>query len=582
MRIPQETIDAIRDRSDIVEVVSHYIDLFRVGRNFRALCPFHEEKKPSFNVSPERQSFHCFGCEKGGNVFSFVMEMEGVTFPEAVRTLGRRCGIEVKLEEVSDEDRSKNEALYEANAFAAGWYRKVLLESKAGEIARKYLLERGIAETSSNSFLLGYAPEGWDGLFRAARKQGISMGGLKEARLIVSRETKTGYYDYFRKRLMFPISSISGRVIAFGARALDPKDDPKYLNSPESPVFSKRRTLYGLSIARSEIRQQREVVLVEGYTDCISLHQIGIRNAIASCGTAFTPEHATVLRRLTRQVVLVPDGDDAGESAALNAGMMLLSAGLDVRIARLEKGEDPDSTARALGFEKFEKLLAGGMAYFDYFGYIVRDRAFTPLDRENLVKRVLVGLETRGDHLRREMILQELAKVLSVDTDSLRSQLAKNESRGQSGAREKEPAAKEGRASVEKLVLRLLLEETSEVAEEREKIDIEDFSEEYCRKYYKLLDFAWETNIDLRSVDFQRKAEEVGLEAFAAEIALITIPPGNFAKLLKDTVKRIKELKIQDELDALREKLNKLPADSEDALAVVEYSRKLKQALSEL
>ena len=381
---------------------------------------------------------------------------------------------------------------------------------------------------------------------------------------------------------MFPILSPAGRVIAFGARALDPKDDPKYLNSPESPVFAKRRILYGLGNARDAIRKHRETILVEGYTDCISLHQIGFEHTIASCGTAFTPDHASVIRRLTRQVVLIPDGDEAGESAALSAGMMLTAGGLEVQVVRLEKDQDPDSAARALGREKFEKLLAGGIAYFDYFSYILKDRVNSPLDREALIKRALYGLDTRGDQLRREMILQELGRVLSVDPGSLRSQMTSAKTPADSGKDNSHSVSRNGRTRLEKLMLRLLLEDSPAVAVERETIDSEAFVDENCRKYHKLLDFAWESDIDLRSVEFHRKTEEAGLEGLAAEIALIPVPPGNFNILLKDTIKRIKELKIQDELQNLRDKLKNLPADSEDAVAVAEYTRKLEQALAEL
>ncbi|MFH1755032.1 MAG: DNA primase [Candidatus Latescibacterota bacterium] len=582
MRIPQETIEQIRDRADIAEVAARYLELRRVGRNLKALCPFHEEKTASFFVSPERQSFHCFGCDKGGNVFTFVMEMEGVSFPEAVKSLGQQYGVQVQTYEVPAEERSQNEGLYQASEFAARWYHRMLADSKSGQAARRYLEERGINEGSWKAFSLGFAPENWDGLFRAARKQRVSIENLRAAKLIVSREGKTGYYDYFRNRLMFPIRSMSGRVIAFGARTLDAEGEPKYLNSPENPVFSKRRTLYGLPNARDAIRERREAVIVEGYTDCISLHQAGFCHAVASCGTALTGEHASVLRRVTRKLTLIPDGDEAGERASLQAGMLLLAAGLEVRMVRLDRGDDPDGAVRKLGREKFEKLLVEGMAYFEYFDYIVKDRIVTPLDREALVKRVLSGLDGSVDPLRREMLIQDLAKVLSIDADSLRMRASHNVSGGTADGRQPSAVKGSNRAQREKLVLRLLLEDTAEVAAVRQQLDGDDFSEENCRKYYKLLDFAWETNIDLKSNEFQRKAEEIGLEGFAAEIALVEIPPGIFVKLLTDTIRRIKELKIRDELNALREKLKRLPADSEDAVAVAEYSRKLQQALSEL
>ncbi len=582
MRIPQDTIERIRDRSDIVEVVSRYIELRRVGSNFRALCPFHQEKTPSFFVSPDRQSFHCFGCGKGGSVFDFVMEIEGVSFPEAVRTLGQQCGIEVKVERIPEEERTKNELLYEANAFTAQWYHWMLGHRKESQQVREYLLKRGISESSWEAFLLGYAPETWDGLFRAARKKGLSVHVLRELKLIISHSERADYRDYFRKRLMFPIHSVSGRVLAFGGRALDPESEPKYLNSPESPIFAKRRTLYGLNVARDGIRNAHEVLLVEGYTDCITLHEIGLKNTVASCGTAITSEHAGVLRRLARRVTLIPDADTAGQEAALAAGTVLMAAGLDVRVVQLAAGEDPDAAARALGPQKFENLLGRGVDYFEFLDYIMKNKAISPLDREAIVKRVITGLQGLRDPIRLEMILQELARTLSIDPESLRERVSSRRLYEDAVPSTVRATERDGRVHLEKLALRLLLEESTEVAEARDTLDSDDFCEQGCREFFKLLDFAWESNIDLKGSEFQRKAEEVGLGALAAEIALFTIPPGDFARLLRDTIKRMKQLKIRDELDLLREKLKGLPADSEEALAVAEYSRKLKQALSEL
>jgi len=576
LQIPQETIDAIRDRVDIVDVVAQYVDLRRAGSSYKGLCPFHDEKTPSFMVSPERQIFHCFGCSKGGNVFTFLMEMDGVTFPEAVRVLGERVGIEVVRSERPEADRSRNDAMYRANTFAARFYHRELTGSRGAAGARRYLESRGIPPTAWTRFGLGFAPDRWDSLWKAARREGIEEGILAQLRLITSSEKSRGYFDYFRNRIMFPIILPGGRVIAFGARAMG-ADEPKYLNSSESPIFSKRRTFYGLDRARDAIRANRQAILVEGYTDVISLHLVGCENVLATCGTALTPDHATALRRLTQKAVLVPDADPAGQDAALTSGVILLAAGLEVGVVRLEAGEDPDSAARKRGREGFAALTGAPLDYFEYLHYTVRDRSMTPRDREALIRRILGGISHLEDKLRYDVITGELARVFGVEPEGLRRRR-----RGAAAPESERPEEDAGRVKLEKLALRLVLEGTPMALEALDSLDSDDFCASGPKSLYKLLDSARESHIDIRSREFQQEAEEADLAGLAAEIALIPLPPGNVEALLKDTIRRIKKLKIEDELNALRQKLTGLPPDSEEAVAVAEYYQKLRQALAEL
>lgn len=580
MQIPQDTIETIRDRVDIVDIVAQYVDLKRTGSSFKGLCPFHDEKTPSFVVSPEKQIFHCFGCQKGGNVFTFLMEMDGVSFPDAVRALGKRVGVEVVSRSGRDADaeRSRNEALFRANAFAGRFYHRQLTDSKGAEAARDYLQSRGIPRSVWARFGLGFAPAEWEKLARAARREGIPQAVLAGLKLIVSSTKSKGYYDYFRNRIMFPIVMPGGRVVAFGARAMG-DDEPKYLNSTESPIFSKRRTFYGLDRARDAIRKSRRAILVEGYTDVISLHLIGFENTLATCGTAFTTDHATALRRLTQRAILLPDADEAGQNASITSGAILLAAGMEVGVANLEPGEDPDTAARARGREKFRELVGASMDYFQYLNYIISNRSMTPRDREGLIKRVLGGISHLEDRLRFDVITGELARVFGVEPESLRLQQRTGRARG---AAPETREADDARLALEKQALRLILEGTPSALEALDSLDIEDFCGERTKQLYNLLDTARETHIDIRSREFQRRAEEADLAGLAAEIALIPIPPGNVEALLKDTIRRVKKLKISDELTALREKLMELPSDSEEAVAVAEYYHKLKQALAEL
>jgi DNA primase len=592
VQIPQEIIERIRETADIVEVVSRHVELRRAGTNYKGLCPFHEEKTPSFMVSPDKQIFHCFGCGKGGNVFTFLIEIEGVSFPEAVRTLGRHYGIEVPEREVPEEVRTRNENFYRANEFACRLYENLLADPRGGDRARRYLTARKIPPAVWTEFQLGYSGPGREQLFRSAQKQRLPLDVLRELKLVVSHSESSGYVDYFRERVMFPIHSASGRVIAFGARTLEKDAEPKYLNSIESPIYSKRRTLFGLHKARDAIREAKTAFLVEGYTDCISLHIHGFTNTVASCGTAITADHAGLLRRLTQKATLIPDADAAGLQAAVVAGAVLLGAGLDVKVARLDRGTDPDTAVQSAGREKFGKILSGALDYLEFLDYIMKDKPPTPREREALIHRVTAGLAEFGDRLRYEVVVQDLARILGVDAEVLRERrwpkrAAGEVSPGRPGKPDAAPEARRPRAAaarsnLEKTLLRLLMDETPWVAEARDKIDSDDFSDERCREYYKLLDSAWDENIDLGSSKFQQRAEGSGLEGLAAEIALVPIPPGNQEKLLRDTLRRVKELKIRDELDVLREKLKDLPEDSEEAVAYAEHYARLKRALSEL
>jgi DNA primase len=392
---------------------------------------------------------------------------------------------------------------------------------------------------------------------------------------------------------MFPILSVSGRVIGFGARVLGEGVEPKYLNSTESPIFAKRRTLYGVDRARDEIRKRREVVIVEGYTDLISLDRAGVTNTVAACGTAFTPDHATVLRRMTRRAVIVPDGDPAGQNGAISAGALLLAAGLEVRVARIEPGSDPDTTAQRLGAEKMSQLISDAVDYFVFLEDDNRERQPTLREQEELIQRVMGGLSGLEDRVRLEVIVKELAKVFSLDPGGLLERHSKRASSrsfvgagdsatARAGKAEREDPRSRIRVKLERLALRLILEGTPVALDAVDSLDGDDFTNAGLRKFYKILDLARRSHIDIRSREFHQKAEEADLEGLAAEIALIPLPPGNVEILLKDTIRRIKELNIRDELNNLRKKLDDLPLESEEAVAVAEYYHKLKQALVQL
>jgi len=351
-RIADEIIQQVRDRVDIVDLIGRHLTLKKSGRNHVGLCPFHSEKTPSFNVNAERQSYYCFGCNEGGSAFTFLMHVENLTFPEAVRTLARECGVEVP--ESSERGRSDTEQLYRANDVAQARYRKEL--RRPGNPALAYLEARGFDARAIEKFQLGYAPDSWDAVANALRDAGIALEIGARAGLLAERSS-AGYYDRLRDRVTFPICDVRGRVIGFGGRAIAPAQEPKYLNTPEGPIFRKRAAFYGFPDALGPIRSAARAVVVEGYFDRIALDLAGVSNAVATCGTALTPDHVRDLRRRTGEVVLLFDGDAAGQRALEKALQLLLPEGLRVRAAVLPAGDDPDSFAAREGTGALSALV---------------------------------------------------------------------------------------------------------------------------------------------------------------------------------------------------------------------------------
>ncbi|MCR4402813.1 MAG: DNA primase [Firmicutes bacterium] len=361
-----DVLDELRAKSDIVEVISGYVALKQAGRTYKGLCPFHAEKTPSFVVSPEKQLFHCFGCGAGGDVFSFVMKIENLSFAEAVRLLADRAGIVVdERAQGAAEAREEQRALYEANEAACEYFESVLARSPEARNARDYLKRRGLADETVAKFRLGFASQSWDALLRALSRRKIAKETLLAAGLVVPGKEPGSCYDRFRARLMFPICDPSGRVIGFGGRVLD-DSVPKYLNSPETVLFKKGRTLYGLHLAKDFIRKDSTAVVVEGYMDAITAHQHGFRNVVASLGTALTEEQARTLRRYAPAVVIAYDADAAGAAATVRGMEILADAGLTVKVASLPEGEDPDATLRRGGTEALSRVLLDARPLVDY------------------------------------------------------------------------------------------------------------------------------------------------------------------------------------------------------------------------
>jgi DNA primase len=411
-RIPEQTIQEVRDRVDIVDLVGRHVDLKRAGRNFKGLCPFHDEKTPSFNVNPDRQIFHCFGCGEGGNAFKFLMLNEGLTFPEAVRQLAAQCGIEIP--ESAGESTGEFDKMRRALAIAQRVFRESL-HSDEGAAARAYLEGRGLDAAEQDRLEIGFAPDRWDAVASALGSEGLGGELGEKAGLLLPRRSGRGYYDLLRGRVTFPIHDAQGRLMAFGGRTLSTDDSAKYINTPETPVFRKRQALYGLPHALEPIRRAGRAVACEGYFDRIALERAGIGEAVATCGTALTADHGRQLRRRTREVVLLFDGDAAGRKATWKALEVLLPEGLRVRAAVLPGGADPDDVLAKDGPEALRGAVdASADAIELAMDWTLAEGCSTPSQKADAVSHMAKIIALVVDPIERG----EYARRLAVATDS--------------------------------------------------------------------------------------------------------------------------------------------------------------------
>jgi len=426
--------DEIRMKCDLVEIISAHVALRKSGRTFIGLCPFHNEKTPSFHVNPERGFWKCFGCGEGGDVFDFVRRIDNLTFPEAVEQLARKYGVTIERSEQAVREYSEKERLLRANNIACAFYRSMLGKS---DKAREYIAKRGISADVVERYRLGYAPEGWDALLNHLREQKILPADAVKAGLIVPRGSSQGFYDRFRDRLIFPILDSSERVIAFGGRTFG-DEQPKYLNSPETPLFMKNRTLYGLNVARKSLSTEGQLIVVEGYMDVITMQSAGFENTVATLGTALTEEHVNVISRFTKNVVLSFDADSAGMKAALRSAPLFERAGFNVRILSMPKGEDPDSMLRGGDATRFASLLEKTLPIPDFRIKL----AFSQYDlnsdegKTGALKEAINVLAEVESAIERERLIKNLAKYhpnfstgTTLAEDHLRREIGKLRSR---------------------------------------------------------------------------------------------------------------------------------------------------------
>jgi DNA primase len=562
-RIPEDILERIRDAADIAEIVSEHVQLTPKGRNLFGLCPFHNENSPSFSVNPERQIYHCFGCGVGGNVFKFLQEIDRVSFVEAVKFLANRTNIPIPASE--GPSRAVSDAadqIYRANDLAHKYFHHMLLNDTAGEEALTYLRNRRLSDETIERFGVGYAPAGWDGLLKVAHRRGFSPQAMEQAGLALPRQSSNGHYDRFRDRAVFPIANLSNRTIGFGARALQPDQDPKYLNSPETSIYHKGTVLYGLAQTRDAIRRRDSVLVVEGYMDLLSLVQAGIEHVVATSGTALTEEHCRALARYAHRVVLLFDGDAAGSNAAMRGLEILLGTGVDARVVSLPSEHDPDTFVQEKGPDALLDLAENGQSALDfYMQQMDNQHDLSSVQGKSQAIEALKPLLARPrDAVRRDLMLREVAQRLSVDESALRqemSQVVQRQQRPRATTAEPTPAAQLPEPPRrEREFIGLLLQYPHYIAATAKAITAESLDAPQCQALMRALfeRFTEASEVDL-SLLIDQLENEV-LTRLVSECAMLGFAEEQVEEQWRQSVSFFQRTSLQRRIQQARQTLN--------------------------
>ncbi|WP_409301732.1 DNA primase [Peribacillus sp. SCS-155] len=427
-RIQDEKINQIREAVDIVDLISEYVQLKKQGRNYFGLCPFHGENSPSFSVSPDKQIFHCFGCGAGGNVFTFLMDIEGYSFIESAKALSEKANIPLDIDLDKAAGKSSipetSRQMIEAHDLLRKFFHHLLMNTKEGQEALEYLLTRGFTQETIEKFQVGYSLDSWDFVTKFLIKRGYAPELMEKAGLIIFRERDESYFDRFRNRIMFPIMDHQGNTIAFSGRSMG-QDEPKYLNSPETPIFNKSKVLYNFHFARAHIRKREQVVLFEGFADCISANRAGVENGVATMGTSLTEEHIQMLKRNTNQVLICYDSDSAGISASNRAAEMLHSAGFHIKVALMPEQQDPDDYIKKYGEKSFiSEVIGASLTYMAFkMQYLRRGKNLNNEgDRIQYIEEVLKEISHLPNAIERDHYLRQLSTEFSLSLDALEQQ----------------------------------------------------------------------------------------------------------------------------------------------------------------
>lgn len=600
MRYSDELIKEVSERNDIVEIVSEYVSLKKSGKNYKGLCPFHNEKTPSFIVSEDKQLFHCFGCGQAGDVIKFVMEKENLDFIDALELLAERCNID--LSEYTNNNYNKEKAnrknkLYKINREAAIYFFRNLNKNHNKGI--EYLQNRGLSTEIIKKFGLGYSINEWERLNRYLLSKGYSQELIYETGLVVERKDKKGYYDRFRNRVIFPIISTTKKVIGFGGRVLD-DSVPKYLNSPESPIFNKGSVLYGLNLARNQLGEEKRLIVVEGYTDVISLYQFGIKNVVATLGTALTKNHANLFKRYCEEVIIAYDSDSAGEAATIRGMDILDEVGCRIKVIRLNSKMDPDEYIRKFGADSFREKIEMSLPLIDYKMEKIKNEnnLDTNEGKISFVRESIKIIKPIKSPIKRDVYIEKLSKESGIAVNVIKSEIYGNNSdkknhykynrknrkssfrfnKFQNKVQPVKKIEKNGWVEIEKNIISLCLTSKTNYEKIFSKIDEKDFLSKGIKNIFANIVEAYklEDKIDLISFIDRLEIEETRL---LKEIEQCFIPFENIDKTIEDLLNSLKYFKVKNEIEFTKKEMKRLEKtkyeDERNVMKIKELWRKL-------
>ena len=579
-RVPEETIERIRNTADIYDVVAQYVDLKKRGRNFFGLCPFHSEKTPSFSVAPDKQIYHCFGCGAGGNVFSFIVEHEKISFIEAVQQLGQKYGIEVDYQ--SGPSNKIFSFLYEAHDIAVKLYHNTLFSEK-GKAALDYLHNRGLNNDTIKTYQIGFAPDSWDTLSNTVKPSSFKDAVYEKTGLFI--KTDRGWRDRFRSRIMFPIYHQSGKAIAFGGRIFNSDDPAKYLNSPETPLYRKSEVFYGLHKTRDSIRKFSTAILVEGYTDFLQLVQLGIPNVVALSGTALGINHANQIRKFASKVYLAYDGDDAGVNATLRAGYVLFQAGVEPLVIPMPNDKDPDDWVREEGVNAFQEAMGSSMSLLLFHLQKKDVKNLSATERSRIVKEILKEISLINDGIIRDDLLKSLSQELQLDEVEVfrlfNSQTGMKRVRAdseQSNTKDQPFTNTMQKAQLE--IIRAIAFNFDEVYPSMKNIiDFQIFDEPILQKIGLLL-IEDKKSKDLSAIIDQ--FENMDEKRLVSEILFDEVSSDDPQLIIKECFSTIKKKLIKDQIKQARIKIRELESSGKDTKEIIIQVTDLQKSLQAL
>ena len=563
LSIPDHIIDEIRDRTDIVTVISDHVVLKKVGKNFKGLCPFHSEKTPSFSVSPDKRIYHCFGCGVGGNVFKFLMEIQSISFPEVLKVLAERAGIPLprnSSDHSTDPGHKERESLRKLNEAATRYFQSLLKNPEGGLSARNYLTSRHFDAETLERYRVGWAAPTWKGLLtHVQQKSSVTQEQLLKSGLIIKKEDSSTVYDRFRGRVIFPIKDLHSNIIGFGGRSINEEDQPKYLNSPETLLYQKSETLFGMDQAKQAIRKENQVILVEGYFDQMRAVQHGVEYVVATCGTALTAKQASMLRNHAETAILIFDSDSAGRSAAEKGFDILLEHGMNVKIVVLPDGQDPDSFIQEQGAESFLEKIRNAKPFMEsYIDALVRESpGQTPADKVKMANQILPLLAKIKNTVERSAWLEKFTSKTNIDDRTFLKELSKaltqNQPRMAETKSELAPLL-----NLEKHLVHLILSDKETAQMVLLEVDPEDFSDPILKNIAQTCRQKIDNDEDLRIDQLLGQTEDPETRNVLSRLGLESVEFESPERTMKDCIGKFKNIHLKSKIKDL--KLQRLDA----------------------